>query len=96
MNYIAIDDACKFDYILTSETIYNPDNYAKIVKVLKEKLKPNGICYLATKVYYFGVGGSVREFEKFVENEGNFESEVVCVCNENVKREILKIAYRNK
>lgn len=96
LNYITLNNATKFDYILTSETIYNPENYLKIVKTLKEKLNANGVCYLATKVYYFGVGGSAREFERILKDDGTFQSEVIFACNENVKREILKITYCNK
>lgn len=33
----------KYDFIFTSETIYNPENHYKLYKVFKEKLKTNGI-----------------------------------------------------
>jgi hypothetical protein len=35
----------KYDYILTSETIYNPDNYRKLLAVFKECLRPGGVMY---------------------------------------------------
>lgn len=94
--YAAAADDCKFDYILTSETIYNPNNYGKVLDVLKQKLKANGTCYLAAKVHYFGVGGSLRDFERAINEDGAFKSECVFVYNENLRREILKIVFKNK
>lgn len=35
----------RYDYILTSETIYNPDNQRKLLAVFKECLKPGGVMY---------------------------------------------------
>lgn len=32
----------KYDYIFTSETIYNPDNHKKLYEIFKRKLKING------------------------------------------------------
>lgn len=86
----------KFDFILTSETIYNPKNYHKILNVLKSKLHPNGVCYLAAKASYFGVGGSLRQFEAAITKDESLAFENVFVCNENVRREILKIEIKPK
>lgn len=95
-NYVThTKDGEKFDRILTSETIYNPKNYAKIINVLKEKLKPDGICYLAAKSHYFGVGGSLRQFESVLREDGAFSSETVFACQKNVSREILRITFSN-
>lgn len=35
----------KYDYILTSETIYNPENYKKLIDVFTELLNDNGKMY---------------------------------------------------
>lgn len=94
-NYVTYTESDeKFDRILTSETIYNPKNYEKIINVLKQKLKPDGICYLAAKSHYFGVGGSLRQFELALRADGAFESETVFACHENVSREILRITKK--
>lgn len=95
-NYIdeTINDE-KFDVILTSETIYNPLNYGKMLNVLKTKMKPLGCAYLAAKIYYFGVGGGIRYFEKFIQDDGALQSTVVWTSDENVPREILKITHRS-
>lgn len=58
----------KFDLILMSEVIYKTENYDKIAQIIEKLLKPKGegICILGTKLYYFGVGGSLPEFEEFL------------------------------
>lgn len=88
------NDGEKYDYILTSETIYNVQNYEKIINIIKLKLKSTGICYLAAKLHYFGVGGSLRHFEEVLLKENIFKSETVFRCKDNVGREILKITFK--
>lgn len=95
LNYIEMKDDTKFDYILSSETIYNPDNYEKFLETIKRKLSPNGTCFVAAKIYYFGVGGGSREFHQYLNSDGTFNSEVVFSNKENVKREILKITFKD-
>ncbi|CAF0997611.1 unnamed protein product [Adineta ricciae] len=80
-----------YDVILTSETIYNTGNYAKLVELLNHALTSNGVIYLAAKVYYFGVQGGVRQFEEFIAKTGLFKTRVVRVIDANVKREILEM-----
>jgi len=36
------DESKKYDYIFTSETIYNSDNYKKLYEIFKRRLKING------------------------------------------------------
>ncbi|XP_012264959.2 histidine protein methyltransferase 1 homolog isoform X2 [Athalia rosae] len=83
----------KYDIILTSETIYNPDNQQKLYNVFKSKLKKNGMVYVAGKVYYFGVGGGMRQFEELVSSEKKFFTETVWRSEEGVQREILKLTF---
>ncbi|KAJ6637141.1 Histidine protein methyltransferase 1 like [Pseudolycoriella hygida] len=90
------DKDTKYDVILTSETIYNLENYWKLLNVFKTKLKDNGIALVAAKTYYFGVGGGCREFERLIKEDGNLQSDVVFVVSENVQREILKVKFSNK
>lgn len=94
-NYVSkTNEDEKFDFILTSETIYNVQNYEKLINCIKTKLKPSGICYLAAKLHYFGVGGSLRQFEDILLKKEVFKSESVFSCNDNVGREILKITFK--
>lgn len=40
-----LTEKSQFDYILTSETIYNTKNYDKLHNVFKQLLKKNGTMY---------------------------------------------------
>lgn len=83
----------KFHIILTSETIYNVANYSKLISIFKTFLNPSGCVYLAAKVYYFGVGGSLYDFEKLLFDNG-FMTTTVWEQNEGVKRKIIKIQFK--
>jgi len=84
----------KFDYIFTSETIYNPLNYKKLHNIFKKTLNQNGIVYLAAKTHYFGVGGGIRQFEDFLKKENLFDFSVCWKCSEGLHREILQITFK--
>ena len=84
----------KYDIILTSETIYAPENYKKLIELFKDRLKRDGIIYLAAKSVYFGVGGCVSEFEKSLVDDDTFTFENVWTCKSGVLREILKITFK--
>ncbi|EFN78549.1 UPF0558 protein C1orf156-like protein [Harpegnathos saltator] len=71
------DESKRYDYIFTSETIYNPDNYKKLYEIFKKRLKIDGVIFVAGKIYYFGVGGGMRQFESFVQNEGHFDVKTI-------------------
>ncbi|XP_015605073.1 histidine protein methyltransferase 1 homolog isoform X2 [Cephus cinctus] len=85
----------KYDFIFTSETIYNPDNQKKLYEVFKKQLKKDGVGYVAAKMYYFGVGGSIGQFENIVKNDGIFNSIIVWKSKEGVQRAILKLTRKD-
>ncbi|XP_065602987.1 histidine protein methyltransferase 1 homolog [Cyrtonyx montezumae] len=85
----------KYDLILTSETIYNPDYYGTLHDTLAQLLAKNGRVYLASKVHYFGVGGGTYLFEKFIEERKVFRSSIVKEVEEGLKRFILEIAFKD-
>lgn len=87
-------DCPKYDVILTSETIYNPENQQKLLQLMKSILKPNGKIYLAAKTCYFGVGGGTRQFEEEVIKGGVFVIEVCQTLTEDVQREILLLQFK--
>ncbi|KAG5344614.1 MET18 methyltransferase, partial [Acromyrmex charruanus] len=72
-----LDESKKYDYIFTSETIYNPDNHKKLYEIFKRKLKADGVVFVAGKTYYFGVGGGMRQFENLILKDGCFDVEPV-------------------
>lgn len=84
-----------FDYIFTSETIYNPCNQQKLLDTFAVKLAKTGTVYLGAKIHYFGVGGGIRQFEDLLKKDHRFKSEVVWTSSEGVQREILKINWNN-
>ncbi|XP_021940099.1 histidine protein methyltransferase 1 homolog isoform X3 [Zootermopsis nevadensis] len=83
----------RYDFILTSETIYNPNNQRKLLAIFKECLKPGGVIYLAVKVHYFGVGGGIRQFQNLLANDSSFQTNVCWTCSQGIQREILKIRF---
>nr|XP_005492317.1 histidine protein methyltransferase 1 homolog [Zonotrichia albicollis]XP_005492319.1 histidine protein methyltransferase 1 homolog [Zonotrichia albicollis]XP_014126217.1 histidine protein methyltransferase 1 homolog [Zonotrichia albicollis] len=85
----------KYDIILTSETIYNPDYYSALHDTLAQLLDANGRVYLASKVHYFGVGGGVSLFEKFIEDKNVFKTSLVKTIDQGLQRCIIEIAFKN-
>ena len=56
----------RFDVILMSETLYNPDYYESLVKFIDHCLMKDGIVIIGTKTYYFGLGGGYYEFRTYL------------------------------
>ena len=81
----------KYDLILTSETIYDENNYGKLIKIFQDLLSENGSVLLAAKIHYFGVGGSLRAFEKSLEQNGDWNYKTVFENCDSVNREIIQI-----
>lgn len=77
LRQLVIDKSLKYDVILMAETVYNTKYYDVLIELLLQVLQqPNGQIYLASKTYYFGVGGGTREFEKAMLERGKFNHEV--------------------
>ena len=76
--------------------MYNIDNYEKIYNILKNYLDKEGIAYVATKKYYFGVGGSSSEFIYFIKEKGEFEVNKLTKINDGLSniRVILEIKWK--
>jgi len=82
------DKGCMYNLVMTSETIYNPDNHNKLIKILRNHLAPGGVVLIAAKTYYFGVGGGTRDFQTKLEKFG-FKVEIAKTFQDGLKREIL-------
>ncbi|XP_024872743.1 histidine protein methyltransferase 1 homolog [Temnothorax curvispinosus] len=89
-----LDENKKYDYIFTSETIYNSDNHKKLYEIFKTKLKDDGAVFVAGKTYYFGVGGGMRQFENLILKDGCFDVKSVWRSQDGVNREILKLTRK--
>ncbi|XP_062989492.1 histidine protein methyltransferase 1 homolog [Elgaria multicarinata webbii] len=85
----------KYDLILTSETIYNPDYYEALHDTLSSLLAINGCVYLASKAHYFGCGGGVLLFTKFIEEKKVFKCRMVKVIDKGLKHYIIELVFRN-
>lgn len=53
------------DVVLASEVLYNVDYYRDLCAVLEAVLAPGGVALIATKRFYYGVGGGVVAFQAF-------------------------------
>ncbi|XP_063921328.1 histidine protein methyltransferase 1 homolog isoform X2 [Zophobas morio] len=84
----------KFDFIFTSETIYNVNNYKKILTIFRDLLHKNGEIFLAAKSHYFGVGGGIVQFEDALKKEDVFNHTTHWVCSDGLKRAIIKISLK--
>ncbi|XP_008580290.1 PREDICTED: histidine protein methyltransferase 1 homolog [Galeopterus variegatus] len=84
----------KYDLILTSETIYNPDYYNTLHQIFLRLLDRNGRVLLASKAHYFGVGGGVHLFQKFVEERDVFETRTLKIIDEGLKRFLIEITFK--
>lgn len=61
-----------FDIILAAETIYTESAARETALLLRRHLRPGtGVAYVATKRYYFGVGGGMDPFRNFASDESN-------------------------
>lgn len=86
----------KYDLILTSETIYNPDYYGTLHQTLHSLLDKNGRVLLASKAHYFGVGGGIHLFQKFVEERDVFETRTLEVIDEGLKRFLIEMTFKSR
>ncbi|XP_065530063.1 histidine protein methyltransferase 1 homolog [Lathamus discolor] len=84
----------KYDVILTSETIYNPDYYGALHDTLAQLLDKNGRVYLASKEHYFGVGGGIPLFEKFIEERNVFKTTIVKTIDKGLQRCIMEMGFK--
>ncbi|XP_006872719.1 PREDICTED: histidine protein methyltransferase 1 homolog [Chrysochloris asiatica] len=85
----------KYDLILTSETIYNPDYYSSLHQTFLKLLDKNGRVLLASKAHYFGVGGGVHLFQKFVEERNVFETRTLEIIDEGLKRILIELTFKH-
>ncbi|XP_037023271.2 histidine protein methyltransferase 1 homolog [Artibeus jamaicensis] len=84
----------RYDLILTSETIYNPDYYGSLHQTFRRLLHKNGRVLLASKAHYFGVGGGIHLFQKFVEERNVFETRTLEVIDEGLKRFLIEMTFK--
>lgn len=86
----------KYDFILTTDTLYSFDNHEILASFITNRLSDNGICYVAAKSYYFGVGGSTQTFLNVIEEQNKLEAQVLkkIVNGKSNVREIISLKKR--
>ncbi|GAM25126.1 hypothetical protein SAMD00019534_083010 [Acytostelium subglobosum LB1] len=86
----------KFDIILASDTLYSIQSFRKQIDLINDHLDSGGICLMAAKSFYFGVGGSMFEFKQLVASEKRHHLEVVKSINDGTSnmREIIGIRLK--
>ena len=65
--YDAFVEADGVDLLLTSESIYDAAQYGSLCAFIAHALSPRGVCLVAAKSYYFGVGGGTNAFASYCE-----------------------------
>ncbi|XP_067928757.1 histidine protein methyltransferase 1 homolog isoform X2 [Watersipora subatra] len=91
---IMVANKCRYDIILTSETIYNCNSYQKLHNIFKDCLSDHGTILVSCKSHYFGVGGGVESFKDFVARQGVFNTKTVLTTNKNLQCSILQLSRR--
>lgn len=83
----------KFDFILTADTLYNVEYYERLHDLIADSLKTNGRCLIASKKFYFGVGGGTMQFVLFIEKKGLLEQRLLKEINNGFSniRQIIEV-----
>lgn len=85
-----------FDLILSAETLYSMESCAKVFASIDTHLSDSGLAVIASKMYYFGVGGGTQQLKQLVACSATLEivqSEVIEDGGSNI-REILVLKRR--
>jgi protein-histidine N-methyltransferase len=89
--------AASFSLILSSDTLYDADSIPALLTVVRHCLQPGGVALIASKRFYFGVGGGSGALA------GQTETYGLTCCTERVLedgrsniREILSITHSGK
>lgn len=87
------------DLIITSETIYSPESLPIVAESLIDILTQSNVsrssCLVASKNFYFGVGGSVTEFVNYLRNKKleRFSIDVNEIHDSQLKRSLVTLTY---
>ncbi|MBN3295828.1 MET18 methyltransferase, partial [Amia calva] len=91
---LSSDPPPQYDFILTSETIYNTAYYPALHNVFHKLLSPEGLVYLATKAHYFGVGGGLHLFQSFVEKANIFDIKCLADVEQGLRRHVVALSFK--
>ncbi|CAH8468245.1 unnamed protein product [Dicrocoelium dendriticum] len=83
----------KYDIILTAETIYRPDLYHRLLRVIKATLDPCGSVFMMCKGSY-GSGGNFMDFLDIVNAEDSFHVDVEPLVLNAMVKYFVKIRWK--
>ena len=83
--------------VLTSDTLYHASSIAPLLRVVQHCLAADGVALVASKRYYFGVGGGTVELMRWVERDGTMVCEVVEVLEDGHSniREVVRLRWKD-
>ncbi|ELU05102.1 hypothetical protein CAPTEDRAFT_228634 [Capitella teleta] len=84
--FLNVPDKC-------SLSSYYYGDWTEVARIFEEKSRFDDDGYLAAKTCYFGVGGSLRTFEKYLKDDKTFDFKVCHKVEEGVQREILELKF---
>ncbi|GMS89807.1 hypothetical protein PENTCL1PPCAC_11982, partial [Pristionchus entomophagus] len=80
------------DVILSSETIYNENDYESLHDSIAHALKEDGIALIGAKMFYFGLSGCAPAFSEYVKTRGILNVKEKKIIQASVPRIILELA----
>ena len=83
--------------VLTSDTLYHATSIPPLLHVIQRALAADGVALVASKRYYFGVGGGTVELMRWVERDGTMVCEVVEVLEDGHSniREVVRLRWKD-
>ena len=84
-----------FDVVLAAETLYNIESLPAFVAVLRRCLSRSGVALLATKRYYFGVGGGTQALIDLLGADLQMSEVASFQDGRSNVREILRVEWKN-
>lgn len=81
----------QFDCIFGADILYEVENYQTLLEMFDNLLTDRGCVFIITKMYYFGNGGGLYEFQDHVDSSKLFKHRSLQVINDNSsnRREII-------
>jgi predicted nicotinamide N-methyase len=87
-----------FDVVLTSETVYNVEFIPGLLRAISSVLdKESGVAYIASKRYYFGIGGGVFDLQRIIDErfpELEYSTAHTIQDNTSTHRDVVAVKFK--
>ena len=86
-----------YDLIFGADILYEIENYTTLLNLFNNLLSDNGRVIIISKMYYYGNGGSLYEFQDYIEKDGRFVYNTLTVVNQSSsnKREVFELTRKS-